>query len=184
MKIDNKKELKRIIKLEKNIYCPKSRGGFLKLLIQQDERALIYKYLVYLRKEEFYLSKNNCLYKVFRLLNRRKRNKLGNIINIKILPGLVEAGVNIHHKNIIINGHVGKNCIFHGNNCIGNNPKPNDPEDKIPTIGNEVDFGYGCIVIGDIVVASNTKIGAGAVVVSSIKDEGTVWAGVPAKRLY
>ena len=44
-------------------------------------------------------------------------------------------------------------------------------------------IGSGAKIIGDIKIASNTVIGAGAVVVKSIEEENTTWAGVPAKMI-
>jgi serine O-acetyltransferase len=91
-------------------------------------------------------------------------------------------GVNIHHKNIIINGIIGENCIFHGNNCIGNKGTI-DGVEQIPHIGNNVDFGYGSVVIGNVDIADDIKIGAGAVVVNSFTEKGITIAGVPAKKI-
>ena len=41
-------------------------------------------------------------------------------------------------------------------------------------------MGWGATVIGDVRVADNAVIGAGAVVTKSIDEEGAVAAGVPA----
>ena len=38
-------------------------------------------------------------------------------------------------------------------------------------------------VLGDIYIASDCAIGANAVVTKSITEEGTTWAGVPAKKI-
>lgn len=38
-------------------------------------------------------------------------------------------------------------------------------------------------MIGDITVADNVAIGANAVVIKGIYDEGTTWAGVPARLI-
>lgn len=72
---------------------------------------------------------------------------------------------------------MGKNCIFHGDNCIGNNGK----NSECPRLGNNVRLGVGAKVIGGIRIADNVTIAAGAVVVDSCLIENAVLAGVPAK---
>lgn len=84
-----------------------------------------------------------------------------------------------HHGSIIVNGkaRVGENCQLHGNNCIGNNGKTWGA----PVIGNNVDIGFGAVIIGEIELADDIKVAAGAVVVKSCTVSGTTLAGVPAK---
>ena len=87
----------------------------------------------------------------------------------------------VYHNNIVINDKaiIGNNVVLHGNNCIGNN----GTDEKCPIIGNNVDIGYGAILIGDITIADNIKIGANSVVTKSFFEEGIVIAGVPAKKI-
>jgi serine O-acetyltransferase len=49
-----------------------------------------------------------------------------------------------------------------------------------PTIGDYVQFGTGCKVLGDITIGSNVLIGANAVVVKDVPPNSVV-AGIPAK---
>lgn len=49
-----------------------------------------------------------------------------------------------------------------------------------PNIGNDVEFGANCYVIGNISIGNNVRIGAGAVVTKDVPDNCIV-AGVPAK---
>ena len=65
------------------------------------------------------------------------------------------------------------------NNCIGNNGLTN----LCPKIGNNVDVGFGAVIIGDIEIADDIKIGANAVVNKSFLEPGITIAGVPAKRV-
>ena len=46
-----------------------------------------------------------------------------------------------------------------------------------------MDLGFGAVIIGNVSVASNTVIGANAVVNRSIVDEGCTYVGVPAKEI-
>ena len=86
-----------------------------------------------------------------------------------------------HHGSVIVNGNarVGKNCCLHGDNCIGNDGKTNGT----PVLGDNVELGVGAKVIGEITIANNITIAAGAVVVDSFLEEGITIGGVPARRL-
>ena len=55
---------------------------------------------------------------------------------------------------------IGEDCILHGQNCIGN--KGDADASAAPVIGKNVDIGVGASVIGDIFIADDVKIGAGA----------------------
>ena len=90
--------------------------------------------------------------------------------------------VRFFHSNVVINKNakIGDNVIFHGNNCIGNNGK--NPL-KCPTIGNNVDVGYGATIIGDITIADDVIIGANSLVNKSFNENGIIIAGVPAKKI-
>lgn len=82
-------------------------------------------------------------------------------------------------RGVVVNGYakVGKDCHLHGNNCIGNKGSNNG----VPKIGNNVDIGYGAIIIGDIMIGDNTVIAAGAIVVDSFPSGNVVIGGCPAK---
>lgn len=109
----------------------------------------------------------------------RKRNKVAPKRNIW-LQGKIGKNPKLFHGNVIVNQYavVGDNVIFHGNNCIGNNGKN---ELSCPVIGDNVEFGYGACVFGDVFVANNTVIAAGAIVVKDIVEENSIVGGIPAK---
>lgn len=50
----------------------------------------------------------------------------------------------------------------------------------VPVIGNNVEFGAGCKVLGDIVIGNNVVIGANAVVLCDVPDNA-IAVGVPAR---
>lgn len=97
----------------------------------------------------------------------------------------VEIGLNsnvgkcpdIWHGGVVINGTVGDNCIFHGNNCVGKKP----PESGTPVLGDGVDMGVGSVAIGNIEIAPGCKIGANAVVTKSFFEPNSVIVGVPGR---
>ena len=111
----------------------------------------------------------------------KKKNKLGNKLGFYIGGDVFDVGlVLFHHGTIIVNGNavVGKNCKLHGNNCIGNNGK----DSCAPILGDTIDIGFGASIIGNVKLASNIKIGAGAVVTKSFSEEGITLVGVPAHK--
>lgn len=141
----------------------------------------IMKYLRLLRLDE-YLSNKGKLFILPKIMIRRWRNSLGVKLGITICPNVFDKGLLIwHYGNIVVNGgaQIGKNCILHGDNCIGNNGDTN----LSPRIGDNVDIGVGAKIIGDVYIANRCKIGAGAVVVHSCYTEGATLVGIPAKEL-
>ena len=142
------------------------------------------KFLFYLRKQEYYINtaNGNKLKGLLGLYYERKKNKLGLRLGIEIGPNCFGKGLQIYHSgSIIINNGVkaGENCKLHGANCIGNNGKTNDA----PKLGDNVDIGYGAVIIGNITVANNVKIGANAVVTRSITEDNSTYVGIPAKKI-
>ena len=142
------------------------------------------KYLEYLRKHEFYYnnSKGSRWNTYLGYYYLRKKNRLGEQLGIEIGPNCFGKGLSIWHGGcIVVNPGVraGENCVLHGGNCIGNNGKT----DISPVLGSNVELGFGAVIIGKVTVASNTVIGANAVVNRSIEAEGGTYVGVPAKRV-
>lgn len=147
----------------------------------------IWRYLKSLRYTEYYRNKNHrtVIDKAVRYYWERKKNRLGSRVGLCIEPNTLGEGVIINHPNVVINrlAHVGQNCRFHGNNCIGVNKGEASPE-NVPKIGNGVDFGFGCVVIGGITIADNIIIGANSVVTKSFTERGITIAGNPARRIH
>lgn len=184
MYIKTKEDLKKVLAIEKKIYCGESfkskiRDGFTKYFEYE-----IWKYIKTLRKTEYYRNNKEkaVITNILYMIKQRKKNKIGYRLGIEIRENSFESGLTISHTgNIVVNGEarIGKNCILHGDNCIGNNGKTREA----PKIGDNVDIGVGAKIIGNIEIASNIKIGAGAVVVSSFLEEGITICGVPAKKV-
>ena len=103
-------------------------------------------------------------------------------MGIEIGPNCFGKGLSIWHGgSIIVNPSVraGENCVLRGANCIGNDGKM----DKNPVLGDNVELGYGAVIIGNVTIADNTKIGANAVVNHSIEESGCTYVGVPARKV-
>lgn len=180
--ISTKNELKEYLNADNHWLLPCT---FKDVLV---ERAAVYpshilrKYLRYLRKQEYYLNTANGskLKGFLAVYYEGKKNRLGTRLGIEIGPNCFGKGLNIYHGgSIIINPAVraGANCSLHGANCIGNNGLTAD----VPTLGDDVDIGYGAVIIGKITIADGVKIGANAVVNRSVTEPGCTVAGVPAK---
>ena len=121
----------------------------------------------------------NRLKKLLKLYYERRKNLLGQRLGIEISPNCFGKGLNLYHAGCIVvnaSARIGDNCSLHGNNCIGNNGLSQDA----PVIGDNVDIGFGASVIGKVVIADNTIIGANAVVTKSFEKSHCVLAGVPA----
>lgn len=173
--IRNRFDLKKYLK-EDYKYYKKNLKERIKQFIIQDHLFKIWKYIKYLRYEEYFLNTNK---KILYYYYARKKNKLGNELGFYINPNTIEEGLTIcHHGSIIVNGaaKIGKNCKLHGNNCIGNNGRNLDS----PELGDNVDIGFGAVIIGKVYIADNTRIGANAVVNKSSKKKDTTLVGVPA----
>ena len=142
---------------------------------------MLKRYLTLLRKQEYYLNtaNGNMIKKFLALYYERKKNRLGLQLGIEIAPNCFGKGLCIYHAgSIAVNDYVrvGENCRLHGSNCIGNNGLTA----AAPQLGDNVDIGYGAVVIGDITIADNTIIGANAVVNRSVQEPGCTVVGVPA----
>lgn len=180
--IESKKELSEYIKADNDWLIPKQCKDKIVSSFACYPTKSLKKFLYYLRKQEYYI--NTSQGKLFKgLLNlyfERKKNKLGLKLGIEIGPNCFGKGLNLYHSgSIIVNPAVraGQNCSLHGANCIGNNGITKE----VPHLGNNVDIGYGAVLIGDITIADDIKIGANAVVNKSFTEPGVTIAGVPAK---
>lgn len=174
--ITSRKELKDIVNEERKNYL---QSEPIIRIFTYDQQYLTFKFLKYLRYMEYFHNKRNLL---MYFLYRRLKNKLGIKLGIEIQDNCVDRGLKIYHPaNIVINGYskIGKNCKLHGNNCIGNNGK----DDKAPVIGDNVRICVGANVIGNVYIADDIIIAAGAVVISSFYEKGITIGGIPAHKL-
>jgi len=180
--IKNKKDYEEYIKKDFQVnYGEKGRKQLFKDRILRNHNYYMYKYLVLLRKDELYTNKNGLMNKILKIYIRRKRSKLGNILGLSIPVNVIDKGTKIWHYNVIVNGYakVGENCVFHGENCVGNNSFSMNA----PIIGKNVDIGIGAKIIGNVTIADDIVIGANSVVTKSFLEKGIVIAGIPARKI-
>lgn len=181
-----KSELNEIIKFEQKQYndyiMPTKKKRFFSWL-KRDYPFLISKWQRISRITDYHKKQKSILSKFWYLVYTRKKNILSQQLGIEMGTANVGKGLMVYHSNgIVVNGNaiIGKNCHFHGNNCIGNSGYS---EGLAPTIGDNVMIGVGAKVIGNVFIADNIKIAAGAVVVHSFETPGITIAGVPARRV-
>ena len=179
--IQSKNDLREYILADNRYFAPRSLKYKMIVHFAKYQTMILSRYLLYLRKQEYYINTagGNRLKGLIGLWYERKKNILGNYLGIDIGPNCVEKGCYIYHPSIIVNYHasVGEYCKFHGNNCIGNNGK----SIHAPRIGNNVDIGFGAVIIGNITIADDVIIGANAVITKSILKSGSVVVGNPGK---
>ena len=143
------------------------------------EMYYIKRYLRFLRKEEKYtFDQPN---KLLCFWYRSRKNRLGAKLGFIISAGCFDEGLKLeHYGSVIVNpkARIGKNCIIHGNCCIGSNG--GFPDDS-PIIVDNVDIGQNAQILGGIRIADGVRIGAGAVVVKDILTPNVTVVGIPAK---
>ena len=183
--ITKKSDLKRILKLEKQNYFT---GPFNKYYIldrfTQKSNIIIWKYQKLLRKEEYYWNNKKNFFKLLMyLFISRKKQKLGIKLGFSIEPNVFDEGLIIYHYgSIVVNGlaKVGKNCKLHGNNCIGN--KGSNIYD-VPTISDNVDIGFGAVIIGKVFIEKNCIVGSQTLINHDVKEENSIIVGIPGRRI-
>lgn len=182
--LNTKEKLKLCLKEEKKYYISRKpvRDRMLDW-ITKDPCIKIWEYQKALRYTEYYSFQKGIKKLILYTLMRRRKNILGAKLGIEISERSFQEGLIIFHSgNIVVNGYsrIGKECRLHGNNCIGND----GISDDAPRIGNRVDIGVGAKIIGNITIADDIVIGAGAVVTHSFFKPGIVIAGIPAREIH
>ncbi len=185
----NSKEFNMIVYEEKRLYLGDNPQKTKQMKKSRHKRYYIWEYLYYFRCCQYYrdVRQDNNSGRFERKLAKyrfRYYEKKKNIYSYKSgveigLDSRIGKNCDIWHSGVVINGNIGDNCVFHGNNTVGNKGIGNDS--LRPNLGNNVDLGVGAIVIGGLDIADNCIIGAGAVVTKSFEKQGSIIIGVPGK---
>lgn len=139
---------------------------------------VIWRFEILMRKYEYYYNNNSWLKYIYGFLFRRKSLKLGYTIPINVC----EKGLAlVHYGTIVISdgAQIGENCRIHEGVCVG----ATNGSKKAAIIGKNVFIATGVKIIGEVSIANNVALAANAVVVNSIKEDGTTWGGIPAKKI-
>jgi serine O-acetyltransferase len=130
------------------------------------------------------------LHRVSSWFYRRKRYVIARVISHigRILTGIeIHPGARIGQRLFIDHGfgvvigetaEVGDDVLLYQGVTLGGTG--NERGKRHPTVGNRVVVGTGASVLGNITLADDSKVGAGAVVVHSVPPGATV-VGIPGK---
>ncbi|ACC72427.1 serine acetyltransferase [Paraburkholderia phymatum] len=97
----------------------------------------------------------------------------------------IGKGLTIYHGfGLVINGFsvIGDYCVLRHGVTIGNITRADGTLTGAPIVGNRVEFGANSIALGEIRIGDGARIGAGAVLLSSLAPHA-VAVGVPARAL-
>lgn len=177
-KIKTKAQLREYLDAECGGYKLSGRR-WIAYLLQISERAILTKHMRLLRTTEYYVNTNN---KIMSLIYRARLMKFQNKHCIHIPLNSCGKGLKIQHViPVAMNGNVtlGENCRIMPLVMLAGD----DVTDACPTIGNNVTLGIGSSVFGNVTLADDIFVGAGAVVNKSFLEPGIAIAGVPAKKV-
>lgn len=187
----NSVEFENILREEKRLYFGDNPNNARQMKKSRHKRYYIWKYLYFFRCCQYYrnVRQDKSSSRFERKLAKYKFKYYAKKKNIYSYKSGVEIGIDsrigkncdIWHSGVVINGNIGDNCIFHGNNTIGNKGKGN--ESLFPNLGNNIDIGVGAVVIGDINIADDCIIGAGAVVTKSFEKKNSIIIGIPGRTI-
>ena len=182
--IKTKADLQAYISADNAWYHPKGFKAKVIDTITSSNPRVLKRYLVLLRRTEYHLNNSGWsrLHTHLYWFYQGKKNRLGQKLGIEIGPNCFGKGLQLWHAGGIVvhpNAKIGEYCVIHGGVCIGNKGNV----DVTPVIGNHVDIGYGAVIVGDIIIADNTTVGANAVVNHSVPEPGHTIAGNPAKQI-
>lgn len=156
---------------------------FLSLFGVVRESFYVRKYLLVLRKLEYYINVRTHFEwgYLMRIYYTIKWKRLSNKYGIYIHPNTVGKGLYIPH----FNGGIQLNCISMGDFCsvssgvvVGNKGS----QDNRAIIGNNVGLTIGCKVIGKVVLGNNVIVAPNSVVIKDVPDNAIV-SGIPAKQI-
>jgi serine O-acetyltransferase len=116
----------------------------------------------------------------------RLLSQLGRLLTgVEIHPGArIGQGVFIDHGMGVVIGEtaeVGNNCLLYQGVTLGGTGKQHGK--RHPSLLNNVVVGAGAKVLGAITVGSNTRIGAGSVVLRDVGPDSTV-VGIPGRVIH
>ena len=88
----------------------------------------------------------------------------------------------MHGQDIVIGSNVviGDNCKIFNSVTFGNKDTEDPSGNAQPTVGNNCVIGTGAKILGGILIGDNVRIGANAVVITSVPSNATA-VGVPAR---
>lgn len=109
---------------------------------------------------------------------------IARVIGVELSPSTqIGPGLRMPHPHgIVLNPavRIGADCLLRHNVTIGNVTRRDGTEKGIASVGDSVEFGAGCVVVGDIHVGDHARIGALSLVTVDVPAWG-VMIGNPGK---
>lgn len=143
----------------------------------------IWKFEILLRKVEYDINcRRGLAGRIIGKYHKFRFHRLSVKLGFTIPPNVFQEGLSIpHYGTIVVHGSVraGRNCRLQEGVTIG----ATGGSHKAAVIGDNCYFGSGAKVIGEVTIADDVAVGAGAVVARDITEAGTTWAGVPARKI-
>lgn len=86
-----------------------------------------------------------------------------------------------HGVGLVVHGKArfGSGCVLRQGVTVGNKGGNGEDADLVPVIGNNVEFGAGAIVIGNVNIGDNVVIGAGVVITKDVPANSVVVGAAP-----
>ncbi len=106
------------------------------------------------------------------------------VVGVELSPSTrIGPGLRMPHPHgIVLNPatRIGARCLLRHNVTIGNSTRRDGGETGVPVIGDDVEFGAGCVVVGGIQVGDQARIAALSLVTRDVPAWG-VAMGNPAQ---
>jgi len=112
-----------------------------------------------------------------------KKARLRAATGIELQEGCAGAGLHVSHGKIVVSAQakIGEHCKILSDVTIGGQGRYD--KHGAPCIGDRVFIGSGAKLIGNIHIANDVVIGANAVVLQDVLEEGITVAGNPARKV-
>lgn len=163
----------------------KPRYSLFEFFKEMIKREFIWRFQRLLRKTEYYknvVSKNSIVGKIIYFFIKMHFKNLSLKLGFSIPENVFGPGLAImHYGTIVVNSgtKVGANCRIHA--CTNIGASGGNP--TAPILGDNIYIAPGAKIFGAIFIANNCVIAANAAVNRSVKEEGMLVAGIPAKTI-
>lgn len=145
------------------------------------EKAHVWRYIKTLRCCEYHMNNSGVWHRILYGLYRCKLHRLGFSYGFRVPPNVCGKGLMLYHLapgGCLVNAErVGENCHLQTGVVLGAAEGKNKGN---PTIGDNVSFGPGAVVLGKVTVGDNVFVAANAVVITDVPPN-CLAAGIPAK---